>query len=190
MRLSIKTLSKEKTTMNKKNVLIFAIVAMLLAGCASTPVKDIKFDAQVDPKANLSGYKTYAWLGSAAILNDTYGQWEPPEFDADAEIKYLIDRELRKRGMSENSTNPDLIVAFAAGVDMDAMELKVDPKTKINMLVDVPKGGLVVAFMDRASGFVIWVGLATGEVQENPGAQTVKARLDYAVGQLFKRIPK
>ncbi|UCD82005.1 MAG: DUF4136 domain-containing protein, partial [Desulfobacterales bacterium] len=100
------------------------------------------------------------------------------------------DRELRKRGMSENTTNPDLIVAFAAGVDMDTMELKVDPKSKINMLVNVPKGGLVVAFMDSASGFVIWVGLATGEVQENPGAQTVKARLDYAVTQLFKRIPK
>ena len=176
--------------MNKKHVLIFAIVAMLLAGCASTPVKDIKFEAQVDPKANLSGYKTYAWLGSAAILNDTFGQWEPPQFDADAEIKYLIDRELRKRGMSENTTNPDLIVVFAAGVDMDAMGVKVDPKTKIDMLANVPKGGLLVAFIDSSSGFVIWVGLATGEVQKNPDAQTAKARLDYAVTQLFKRMPK
>ena len=176
--------------MYKKHVLIFAIVAMLLTGCATTQVKDIKFDAQADSKANLSGYKTYAWLGSAAIVNDTFGQWEPPQFDADAEIKFLIDRELRKRGMSENTTNPDLIVVFAAGVDMDAIGLKVDPKKTITMLSNVPKGGLVVAFIDSSSGFVIWVGLATGEVQKNPEAQTVKARLDYAVTQLFKRIPK
>ena len=176
--------------MNKKHALIFAIVAMLLTGCASTPVKDINFDSQADPKANLSGYKTYAWLGSAAIVNDKLGQWEPPQFDADAEIKYLIDRELRKRGMSESTTNPDLIVVFAAGVDMDAIGLKVDPKTKITMLANVPKGGLVLSFIDSASGFVIWVGIATGEVQKNPDMQTVKARLDYAVTQLFKRIPK
>ena len=176
--------------MYKKHVLILAMVTMFFAGCASAPVKDIRFDSQSDPKANLSGYKTYAWLGSAAIVNDTFGQWEPPEFDSDAEIKYLIDRELRKRGMSENTTHPDLVVVFAAGVDMDAMGLKVDPKTKITMTANVPKGGLTVALIDSSSGFVIWVGLATGEVQKNPGTQTVKARLDYAVTQLFKRIPK
>ena len=176
--------------MNKRPLLIFTIVAMLLSSCATTPIKDIKLDSEADPKANFGGYKTYAWLGSAAIVNDKFGQWEPPQFDADAEIKYLIDRELRKRGMSENSTSPDMIVAFAAGVDMDAVGLKVDPKTKIDMLVNVPKGGLVVAFMDSASGFVIWVGLATAEVQKNIDTKTVKARLDYAVKQLFKRIPK
>ena len=176
--------------MKKKYVGFFAIVAMLLASCASTPVKDIKFDAQADPKANFSGYKTYAWLGSAAIVNDALGQWEPPQFDADAEIKYLIDRELRKRGMSESANSPDLVVVFAAGVDMDAIGLKVDPKTKITMLANVPRGGLVLAFIDSASGFVIWTGLASGEVQKNPDMQTVKARLDYVVTQLFKRIPK
>lgn len=176
--------------MNKKYVWLFAIVAMSLAGCASTPTGDIKIDAQADPKANFSGYKSYAWLGSAAILNDPYGQWEPPAFDADAEIKHLIDRELRKRGMSENSANPDLIVAFAAGIDMDALGLKVDPKTNMEMLANVPQGGLAVVLADADSGFVIWVGVAAGEVQQSPDAKTVKARLDYAVTQLMRQLPK
>ncbi len=163
---------------------------MLLAGCASAPTKDIELEAAADPKANFSGYKSYAWLGAAAIINDPYGQWEPPDFDADAEIKYLIDRELRKRGLLQNSADPDLIVAFAAGINMAALELKVDPKTKINNLANVPRGVLLITLVDSESGFVIWMGVATADVQKQPDAKTVKARLDYTVTQLFKKLPK
>lgn len=176
--------------MNRKVLSLWFIVILFMAGCASVPTKDIKVDAQVDPKATFSGYKTYAWLGAAAIVNDPYGQWEPPQFDADAEIIFLIDRELRKRGMSENTTDPDLIVAFAAGIDMDALGLKVDPETKRDLLDNVPQGGLAVVLADSETGFAIWVGIATAEIQENPDTATVKARLDYAVTRMFKKLPR
>jgi hypothetical protein len=176
--------------MNRNYLPVFIIVLLLLTGCASVPTKDIQVDAQADPKANFSGYKTYAWLGAAAIVNDPHGQWEPPQFDSDAEIMFLIDRELRKRGMSENTTDPDLVIAFAAGIDMEALGLKVDTKTKMDMLENVPQGGLVVVLVDSESGFVIWIGAATAEIQESPDTQTVKARLDYAVTQMLKKLPK
>ena len=176
--------------MSRHYLPIFIIVLMLLAGCASVPTKDIQVDALSDPKANFSGYKTYAWLGTAAIVNDPRGQWEPPQFDADAEIMFLIDRELRKRGMSVNTANPDLVIAFAAGIDIDALGLKVDTKTKKDMLENVPQGGLVVVMTDSESGFVIWIGAATAEFQESPDTQTVKARLDHAVTQMFNEFPK
>ena len=176
--------------MKKATLFLFVGLFSFIAGCTTVPTKDIKIDAQADPKANFSGYKSYAWLGSAAIVNDAFGQWEPPNFDADAEIKYLIDRELRKRGMSEDSANPDLIVAFAAGIDMDALDLKTDPKTKMDILSNVPKGGLVVMMADSESGFVIWAGVATAELQKNADEKTMKARLDYAVTKMLKKLPK
>jgi hypothetical protein len=175
--------------MNRSHVLSLLSV-MLFAGCASVPTKDIAVAAQADPKANFSGYKTYTWLGAAAILNDAHGQWEPPAFDADAEIKYLIDRELRERGMLESSAAPDVIVAFAAGINMDALELKMDPNTKMEALAQVPRGGLVIALVDGQSGFVIWRGVAIADVQKQPDTKTVKARLDYAVTQLLRKLPK
>lgn len=165
-------------------------IIFLLAGCATVQTQDIKVDAQADPKANFSGYKTYGWLGAAAIVNDAYGRWEPPQFDADTEIAFLIDRELRKRGMSQISVDPDMVVAFAAGIDMDALQLKVNPTTEMNMVENVPQGGLMVALIDSDSGFVIWVGTATAEIQEDPDTKTVKARLDYAVSKMFKKLPK
>ena len=176
--------------MKRNYALLFAAVVMLLAGCSSVPTKDITVDAHANPKANFSGYKTYAWLGSAAILNDAYGQWEPPAFDADAEVKYLIDRELRKRGMMQNSADPDVIIAFAAGIDMDALELQMDPQSKMENLANVPRGGLVIAMVDSDSEFVIWLGVATADIQEQPDAKTVKARLEYAVTQLLQLFPK
>lgn len=176
--------------MKTYGAVLWVVTAMLLSGCSSTPTKDIRFGVQSDPKANFGGYETYAWLGSAAILNDAYGQWEPAAFDADAQIKFLIDRELRGRGMSESSVAPDMIVAYAAGINMDALELKVDPETEMEELTNVPRGGLLLVLIDNASGFVIWRGVAAGDIQEGIDTEGAKARLDYAVARLFKELPK
>lgn len=170
--------------------ILMICATVLLYGCSSVPTKDIRFGIQSDPKTNFSGYETYAWLGAAAILNDAHGQWEPAAFDADAEIKFLIDRELRERGMSESSVTPDMIVAYAAGINMDALELKVDPETEMEEMTNVPRGGLLLVLIDNASGFVIWRGVAAGDIQEGIDTEAAKARLDYAVSRLFKELPK
>jgi hypothetical protein len=176
--------------MNKTYVSLIAIIAVFYTACSTVPTKDIEVDTEADPKVNFSGYKSYTWLGSAAIVNDPNGQWEPPGFDADAEIMYLINRELRKRGISESTTDPDMIIAFAVGIDMDALGLKTEPDTKMDTLTNVPQGALVVALMDSDTGFVIWDGVATAEVQRNVDDETMKARLDYAVTKMFKQLPK
>ncbi len=176
--------------MNKKYVFILTMIIMLVAGCSTVPTKDIKVYAEADPKVNFSNYKSYAWLGSAAIVNDPHGQWEPPAFDADAEIKYLLDREFSKHGISQSSRNPDLVVVFSAGIDMDSLKLKTDPDTKMGMLKNVPQGGLVVVLIDRETGFAVWTGVATAEVRQNADAKTTKARLYYAVTHMLKKLPK
>jgi hypothetical protein len=173
----------------KKVTLLIITGLMLMAGCSSVPTKDIEINVLGDSKPDISRYETYGWQVNAAILNDTYGQWEPPAFDADAEVKYLIDRELRKRGMSENSANPDLIVAFAAGINMDALQLRGGSKGEMN-LRNVPKGGLAILLVGSQTGVVLWMGVATGEVQDRLDTQTAKARLDYAVTKILKQLPK
>jgi hypothetical protein len=174
----------------KQGILLLTVGMMLFAGCSSVPTKDIQIETQANPKINFEGYTTYTWLGSAAILRDPSGQWEPPEFDADTEIRYLIDRELRKRGMSETTDNPDMMVTFAVGVDMKAQQIKIDPKTKMEVLEDVSAGGLLVIFIDPSSGFVTWAGVATAKLLEQPDTEMSKARLDYVVTKMLKDLPK
>ena len=170
---------------------IFTLVTLfLISGCASSVTKDIMVETDSDLKANLSGYTSYAWLGSAAIVFDEKGQWEPPQFDADAEIKFLIDRELRDHGMTEDSVNPDLVVAYAAGIDMDSMDIKADPESGIEALENVPAGALIVIMIDADTGLAIWAGIATADIQESPTAETTKQRLDFAVSEMFSKLPR
>lgn len=171
--------------MKKIYAVLTALLFLLTMGC-STLTQDIEVDAEADPKANLAGYKTYAWLGSAAILNDPRGKWEPPQFDADAEIKFLIDRELRKRGIKEVAVRPDLIVGFAAGIDMEALELVENKETKLQMLQNVPTGSLVIVLIDGVTGNPVWASAAVADVQQEISSDDVRKRLDYAVSQMFK----
>ncbi len=170
--------------------LLAVLVALLVSACSSVPTNDIAFKAEADPKVRFAGYQKYAWLAEAAILRDPEGHWERPSFDAGAEIKFLIDRELRGRGLTEDASNPDLYVAFALGIDMAALKLKTDPETKMEVMSRVPSGGLLTALVDADTGFVAWGGVATGELHKDPDDETVKARLDYAVTQLLKKVPK
>jgi len=174
--------------MSKFSLTFFAVM-FFIAGCASSVTKDIMVEAQADPKVDFKGYSTYTWLGSAAIVYDPEGKWEPPQFDADAEIKFLIDRELRKRGMTEDSLNPDMIVAFAAGIDMEIMEIDIDPKSDLVVLENVPMGALTVILVDANTGLAIWGGVATAEIQQSPDQDTIKKRLDFAVIGMFKQLP-
>lgn len=174
-----------------RKILLYPLLisVYLVTACSSIPTDDIKTTAELDPKANFKGYKTYAWLGSAGILKDPEGNWEPPKFDADAEITFLINQELRNRGMSESSKKPDLVVAYALGVDMAALKAKTNPETKMSVLKNIPQGALMVVLIDSDSGFVIWAGSATAEIK-NLGPDASKQRLAFAISDMFKRLPK
>ena len=175
--------------MKKLLAIIFSTSIVILAGCTTIPTDDIKVNAEADPKANFKGYKSYAWLGSAGILKDPEGKWEPPKFDADAEITYLINRELRARGLTETTNNPDLIVAYALGVDMAALKAKTKPDSKNSVLENVPQGALMVVLADGKTGYVIWAGAATAEIK-NLGPDVAKQRLEYAITNMLNKIPK
>jgi len=176
--------------MRKLTTLLMAVYIISLSGCAlfNKDVKDIQVDVVTDPKANMSGYKTYSWLGAAEILNDPSKNWQPPKMDIGQDVKFLIDRELNKQGIHSNNKNPELAVAFFIGVDMAAQQLKDDPETQGDVLENIPQGGLVVALINIKTGFVVWVGVATADIAEDASKELVRSRLDYAVSEMFKSL--
>ena len=168
---------------------VIVLSFLLLSACATIPTKDITIDTDADPKVAFSGYKTYEWLAAAGILSDPEGNWEPPGVDVDGEITFLINRELRKRGMTETNRKPDLFVAYVIGVDMDALKLKENPDTKISTLENVPGGALLLVLIDAQSTDAVWAGLATAEIQQDMEMETRKKRLDYVITNMLKELP-
>jgi hypothetical protein len=176
--------------MTKLRSLLYVLALALFVGaCANPLTKNINVDSQASAGADFSALKTYQWLAAAQILNDPDGQWEPRGFDADAEIRFLIDRELRKRGFTVVESNPDVFVAYVGGVDMDSMDWKVDPQTKLQVLSNQPEGALAVVLLDVNTGDPIWGAIASDNVEGQQNADDARTRLDYAVTQMFKRLP-
>jgi len=171
-----------------KRMITFLSIAAL-AACSSV-TKDIEVDAMADANVDFSAYQTYGWVAASAIVSDAYAQWEAPGFDPVVEIKTQVDAALQKRGMTEDSVDPDVLVAFSVGLDMDALGVKQDPDTDTQMLANIPQGGLALLMADSQTGYLSWIGVATGDVQDNPDDETVKKRLEYAVSELIKKLPR
>lgn len=161
------------------------IGAFLTSSCA-TLTQDINVETHANPDVNFNTYKSYAWVGSAQIVFDPIGQWEQPTLDTDEEVKFNINRELRNKGLFEVQSNPDLLVGFAAGIDMASLELKEDPESKKQVLTNVPKAALVIVLVDADTGYTVWLGFAEGDVQEQQTIENIRARIDYAVSEIFK----
>ena len=73
---------------------------------------------------------------------------------------------------------------------MTILELKEDPEGDKKIPTNVPKAALVIALIDASSGYVVWLGHATGDVQKQQTIDDIRARIDYAVSQIFKSYNK
>jgi hypothetical protein len=169
---------------------LFAISLLtLLISCASY-TSDIRVKTEVGINADISDYKSYAWLKPITTLNDPGGKWQPPGFDIARDIQLLIDRELRKRGLKLNTINPDILVSFQLGANMQALKLKKDPKTQQGTLISAPDAVLMVILMDSANRNIIWISKAEAEIQQDYDAELVRKRLDYTITEMFKALNK
>ncbi|VAW61459.1 hypothetical protein MNBD_GAMMA08-1744 [hydrothermal vent metagenome] len=166
---------------------------LTLSACSmmgtSASTSDITFKTDVDPKANFKGYKTYAWIGSASILNDPDNQWKAPGFDSNAEIKFLIDKNLRDKNMSEAVQNPDTLIGYALGINMTNLDYKENTDKTFKTLEAAPKGALVIIMVDAKTGVVIWASAAKADIQGNTG-EAAKSRLAFAVKSMLSSLPK
>lgn len=170
------------------SILSAVTLSITLTACA-TLTSDIDVEVHADPNVQYQDYKTYAWAGSAQVVFDPIGQWEQPTLDTDEEVRFVINRELRKRGINQVETDPDLVVGFAAGVDTSVLELKTAPDGGQEIPTNVPKAALVIALVDAKSGYVVWLGQAIGEVQPQQSIENIRQRIDYAVSQIFRPYP-
>jgi len=178
--------------MKKITTALMLVLLLGLNACSSMSSSsntDMKFETDVDPKANFKGYKSYMWMGSASIMNDPDKQWVSPGFDANAEIKLLIDNGLRAKGMSETSENPDVLIGYALGINMSNVEYKENPDQSFKTLEAAPKGALIIMMIDAQTDVVIWASSAHADIQGNTG-DNAKQRMAYAVKSMLGSLPK
>lgn len=165
------------------------LLLVLLNGCA-TANSDIKAEAVADPKVNLAAYKTYAWAGSVSAMNDPEGVAKPAGFDEDAEMRFLIDAELRARGKMFAEQDPDLLVAYMLVIDMNVQKDEIAKRYgKKADMSKLHEGAIIVGLIDPNDDKTVWVGAAQGQVKNQTG-EAAKARVAAAIKKIFANYPK
>jgi len=172
-------------SLSRTIIFITLMLSILATSSCATLTDDIVVETHANPDVNYHAYKTYAWAGSAQIIFDPVGQWEQPTLDTDEEVKFVINRELRARGLHQVTNHPDLLIAFAAGIDTSILELKDNPDNDKKIVTNVPKAALLIALVDANTGYTVWVGYAVGDAQQQQTIETIRARIDYAVKEIF-----
>jgi predicted small secreted protein len=172
--------------MGLRTTLLLLTCASLLACATKSVGKDIKAEGIVDTQANLEGYKTYGWLAGIGVLKDPEQRWKPVGFDADSEIRFLVDTQLRKRGLTPVEGTPDAYVAYMilAHTDLQAEQIETWFGDKAD-LSNREGGALIVVLLDAETQKVIWAGMAMAQARKDRTPEIAKARLAIAVDKIF-----
>ena len=163
---------------------------LFFCACAKAPTSDIKTAAAVDETIKFSGYQTYGWFAGIGVLKDDSGRWDNGDVDIAAELKFKIDKAMRERGLNESSANPQLLIGFLIAANLDQLKEISDRGGKVSSVEGVGKSALVVELVDASTKHTVWVGAAAGDAQTGRSTDELKERLDYAVTELFKALPR
>jgi len=165
--------------------------ALLFLGCApKAQTSDIKTQTAADETVKFAGYKTYTWFAGVGMVRDDTGKWDNDDIDVTAELKFLIDKKLRERGLNESSSSPDLFIGFLVVADVNQLKQITDRGGKVTSIEGVGESALVIEVIDAKTERTVWVGAAAGDAQTGRTSDEIKARLDYAVTQLLEGLPK
>ena len=179
-----------------RTILVGALCAALvfvLSGCASTggaEFSDIEVEVAANPDFDLGSRRTYAWAAAAAAVRDPDREWTPTGLDVGSEITFLVDRELRERDRSAVIEAPDMLAIYAVGVDMKALDVKVDEEDRTVRSETTPRAGLTIVLVDRESRRAMWIARAVGNLSAKPSVELVKRRLENAVRRMFAEFPR
>ena len=178
-------------THRRGSILLAAALALCACSGGTEAVDDsvIVVETLVDPTYNIEGFDTYAWVGAGAAIRDPDRQWTPSGLDVGAEIMFLVDRELREIGRSPVVRDPKMVALFGIGLDMKALDVKVDADEGTKTFTPSPKGGVIVLLVHPRTREVFWAGRALADVTDAPTIEETKSRLEFAISKMFEGFP-
>lgn len=170
-----------------------AAALAVLAGCST-----ISVNQDYDREADFSTYGTYAWVPQQTTAIGDAKAAKTTNTLLDKRIRNAVNAELQAKGMSIDTEDPDLLIAYHVGVDQ-----------KINVTdwgysyphyyggwggsnIDVTnynEGTLIVDLIEYETKELVWRGTATKVLEENPSPERAEKNLQEVVRKIFDQYP-
>ena len=167
-----------------KQFSIFAFAAILLTSCANTA------HIEKDPLADLSNYKTYAWISDVSDQNKSKTHKNDL---AESNVQAAVNQQLQKNGFTEVKQNPDILLAYDLLVEKSVKKqsdpVYSRPFTRLyynpyrgrwgtiyypsqflgydSYSTPVKEGTVTVTIVDPKTDKTIWQGWATDEINSS-----------------------
>ncbi len=175
--------------MNARKIALLVLLAAVSGCTSSTLYEGIETSAVADPKVNVKGLRTFEWAIGASIMRDTTAAWQAPDFDVNDELGFLIEKELRAKGMRPVNKNPDVYVAFLIVANVEQAKLVRDKAGDLNLEND-SAGALIVELMDPSSLKPVWRGAAVAPVRDDLTNDQRRERFAHAVHEILEKLPR
>ena len=170
------------------------LIAIALLAVVSVTVNAQKVKVISDPAVDFSKYKTYAW-DQGTFANPIVKQ----------HIVTAVDNAMAAKGIKQDDSNPDLIVAAVTAITSDLTMTNPSWAPSLNSLTTgvygtstawpVSKGTLVIDISDAKTKNNLWRGSATQTLEHGPtgdrvrDAKSVQKPIYKAVEKMFKQFP-
>jgi hypothetical protein len=169
--------------MKIKGIITVAVLFLVSAGSAFAQ----KVNVDYDHGANFAKYKSYAWIESKnRVASDLTHK----------RIIEAIEQQLTAKGVQKTDSNPDLLVVYNAGlkeeVSVQGYSYGYAPyrwgggTVHVNKVVEL-RATLVVDLVDAQQQQLVWRGIATDTVSDNPEKNIKK--INKAAEKMFKKFP-
>lgn len=156
---------------------------LLTLSCSSISVRH-----DYDPQVDFSQFETFNFLKMSK---------GSPESLLDKRVKNAVRAELEGKGLRQ-SRRPDFLVAYHANarnkVDVTAWGYRYRPRWGTwgarGVTVDRYKQGtLILDFIETRSKEMIWRGVATGVLDQNPTPEKMEKQVNQSVQKILEKFP-
>ena len=175
------------------NVLLASSAVLFLLGCSSVSVT-----TDYDREANFASLKTFDWITAAQNVVSPNAQTAMFQNTLiEKHMKRAVASQLDLKGVKQDTSKPDFYVAFHSGTEQ-----------KVNVTnygygygygarwggggVDVQQytqGTLILDFIDAKTKQLVWRGVATGALAENPDPSQAEGRISEVVQRMMQDYP-
>lgn len=148
---------------------IFILVVLLLSAC------QVEIKETYDHKVDFSKYKTFCWMTGCEF------KFKGPDYLNDSllreSLKTSLVNELERKGLKEDSNNPDLLVGFTIAVQdeqsviyhrAEDSPVYYQPLETEREVINYLKGTLIIGMADKKESRMVWQSHAVSYMELNP----------------------